>query len=45
MLTRKAAYLALGADYLQRRSREQIRQRLVKQLERLGHQVILQPAA
>lgn len=40
------AYVDLGADWHQRRdSPEKQTQRLVRQLERLGHTVTLQPAS
>ena len=35
----------LGADYFDRLDRERLTKRLVKRLERLGHKVLLQPAA
>ena len=35
----------LGADYFDRIDREQLTKRLVKRLERLGHNVVLHPAA
>jgi transposase len=38
-------YEDLGADYFERIDRERLTKRLVKRLERLGHQVALHPAA
>ena len=38
-------YEDLGADYFDRIDRERLTKRLVKRLERLGHQVALHPAA
>ena len=37
-------YTDLGADYFDRRQTEQLTRRAVRQLERLGHHVTLQPA-
>jgi transposase len=45
MLTRDEPYQDLGADWLARRNDEAHTRRLVAQLERLGHTVILDPAA
>ncbi len=46
MLTRDEPYRDLGADWLARRNDEAHARRLVAQLERLGHTVVLdQPAA
>jgi hypothetical protein len=38
-------YTDLGEDYFDRLNRDRLTQRLVKRLEKLGHQVSLQPAA
>jgi transposase len=38
-------YHEKGADYFTNVNKEQIQRRLVRQLERLGHTVILQPKA
>jgi transposase len=45
MLTRDEPYSDLGADWLRRRNDEAHTRRLVAQLERLGHTVVLDPAA
>jgi transposase len=45
MLTRDEAYHDLGADWHQRRNNEAHARRLIAQLERLGHTVIIDPAA
>ncbi len=45
MLTRDEPYQDLGADWLARRNDEAHTRRLIAQLERLGHTVILHPAA
>ena len=45
MLTRDEPYQDLGADWHRRRSDEAQARRLVTQLERLGHTVIIDPAA
>jgi hypothetical protein len=45
MLKRDEPYLDLGADWHRRRSDEAHARRLVAQLERLGHTVIIDPAA
>jgi transposase len=45
MMTTRQPYQEKGAEFLMRRDAEQIEHRLVKQLERLGHQVILLPTA
>jgi transposase len=45
MLTRDEPYQELGADWLARRNDEAHTRRLVAQLERLGHTVVLDPAA
>jgi transposase len=45
MLSRDEAYHDLGADWLARRNDEAHTRRLVAQLERLGHTVVLNPVA
>jgi transposase len=45
MLSRDEPYRDLGADWLRRRDDEKHARRLVSQLERLGHTVVLHPAA
>ncbi len=45
MLTTGELYNDLGGDYYQRRDPERQTQRLIRQLEALGHTVTLQPAA
>jgi hypothetical protein len=45
LLKRDEPYHDLGADWHRRRSDEAHAQRLVAQLERLGHTVIIDPAA
>ncbi len=45
MLSRNEPYTDLGADWLARRNDEAHARRLVAQLERLGHTVVLDPAA
>ena len=45
MLSRDEPYRDLGADWYVRRNREAHTRRLVKQLEKLGHTVVLDPAA
>ena len=45
LLKRGSRYFELGADYFDRLNQQRITQRLVKRLEQLGHQVILQPAS
>jgi transposase len=44
-LKHRVPYEQLGVAYLDQRDREQATRRAVKQLERLGHRVILEPAA
>ena len=45
LLTRNQPYTDLGADYfLERQASEAYRNRLVRQLERMGHKVTLEPA-
>jgi transposase len=41
LLSRGELYTDLGADFFERRQAEQITRRAIRQLERLGHQVIL----
>jgi hypothetical protein len=45
ILSRDEPYNDLGADWLARRNDEAHARRLVAQLERLGHRVVLDPAA
>jgi transposase len=45
LLTRGDTYQELGGDYFDRRDRERLERRLVKQLRGLGYDVQLQPAA
>jgi transposase len=45
MLTRDEPYADLGPDWHERRTKEAHTRRLVAQLERLGHTVIIDPAA
>jgi len=45
MFTTGEAYHDLGGDYFQRRNPERHTKRLVAQLQALGHDVTLQPAA
>ena len=45
MLLRDEPYRDLGADWLNKRNDEAHTRRLVAQLERLGHQVVIDPAA
>ncbi len=45
MLTTGEIYNDLGGDYFSRRDPERQTRRLVAQLERLGHHVILETAA
>jgi transposase len=45
LLSRGELYTDLGADFFERRQAEQITRRAIRQLERLGHQVILTHAA
>ena len=45
MLKDRAPYHEVGAAYLEQWEREHATRRAVKQLERLGHRVILEPAA
>ena len=45
MVTTGESYQEKGADYFTTVKKEEIQQRLVRQLERLGNRVILQPKA
>jgi transposase len=45
MLAHQVPYQEMGATYFDQRDREQAIRRYVKQLERLGHRVVLEPAA
>src|SRR5213083_418139 len=45
MLTTGELYRELGGDYFHRRDPERATRRLIAQLERLGHHVVLEPAA
>jgi transposase len=45
MLKHRQPYHELGVDHYERQNKEQITRILIKRLERLGHQVTLQPAA
>jgi hypothetical protein len=45
MLKRDQPYHDLGADWHERRNEEAHTRRLVAQLEKLGHTVVLSPAA
>lgn len=45
LLSRGELYSDLGADFFERQQAEQITRRAIRQLERLGHQVILKDAA
>ncbi len=45
LLTTGELYSDLGAEYFERRQAEQLTRRAIRQLERLGHQVILTEAA
>ena len=45
LLTQRRSYVDLGGDYFEKLHRERLQQTLVRRLERLGHKVILQPAA
>ncbi len=45
LLTRNEPYSDLGADYfLERQQSQAYQRRLVRQLERMGHRVTLEPA-
>lgn len=43
MLQRGTEYVELGSDYFDKRSQQQVQQRLVKRLEYLGYKVTLEP--
>jgi transposase len=43
LLANRTAYRELGVDYFDRRYAERVKQRCIRQLERLGHQVTLTP--
>ena len=43
LLSRAASYQELGVDYFDRRYSERVKQRCIRQLERLGHHVTLTP--
>ncbi len=45
VLTRQEPYQELGANYFDERERQNIERRLVKRLQRLGYEVVLQPTA
>lgn len=45
LLKQGSRYFELGADYFDRLNQQRTTQRLVKRLEQLGHQVILQPVS
>ena len=45
MLSRDEPYRDLGADWYMRRNNEAHTRRLVRQLEKLGHTVVIDPAA
>ena len=45
MLSRDEPYRDLGPDWHERRNAEAHTHRLVKQLEKMGHKVVLEPAA
>jgi len=45
LLTRGTTYQELGANYFDERERQQVERRLVRRLERLGHEVALTPVA
>ena len=44
LLTHGTTYAELGADYIDRRDKEQVTRRYVRLLENLGHRVTLEPA-
>ncbi len=44
LITQQAVYRDLGADYFDRGHEQQLTRRLVKRLEKLGHEVVLRPA-
>jgi transposase len=45
LLARKEAYKELGANYFDERERQDVERRLVRRLQGLGYEVILQPTA
>lgn len=45
LLKDHVSYKELGATYLEQRDREHATRMYIKQLERLGHRVILEPVA
>lgn len=45
LLTHHRSYVDLGGDYFEKLDRERLQASLVRRLEKLGHKVILQPAA
>lgn len=45
VLKRQTSYQELGGDYLDRHDKDRLQASLVRRLERLGHRVILEPAA
>jgi hypothetical protein len=45
MLSQRTPYRDLGPDHFNNRDQERLTRSLVKRLERLGHQVTLNPAA
>jgi transposase len=45
LLIHRKTYRDLGADYFDRLHRDRLSQTLIRRLEKLGHKVILQPAA
>jgi hypothetical protein len=45
ILTKRESYREVGDTYFDERDRQQVEQRLVHRLERLGYQVLLQPTA
>jgi transposase len=44
MLKNGTEYIELGGDYFDKRNEQQVQQRLVKRLEKLGYRVTLEPA-
>jgi transposase len=45
LLTRQEPYRELGANYFDERARHDVERRLIQRLQRLGYNVVLQPAA
>lgn len=43
LITHQTVYRDLGADYFDRGHEQQLTRRLVKRLEKLGHEVVLRP--